>query len=353
MPPEFSLARKSFTADSHTTSYVEAGPPGGPLLIFVHGWPALGVTWRHQMAHFAARGCRVVAPDLRGYGNSTVYADPSAYRQELIAGDMLALQDHLGGEKAIWVGHDWGCPTVWSIASHHPRRCIAVAGLAVPFGTLEHGLDALLQTVDRQRYPAETYPYGQFDYMVFYERCPDRSTAVFDAAPASSVKALFRRGRPDVHTRPAPTAMITANGGWFGGADRAPDLPLDTAVLTAGDHAELTASLARNGFHGPTAYYLNHRANAGYADQAVHGGALAMPVLFIGAAYDAVADLTSHSMLLPMRQLCADLTEAIVPAGHWLHLEAAAQVNEQLADWLANRVLADDQAGRGPARPTG
>jgi soluble epoxide hydrolase / lipid-phosphate phosphatase len=352
VPRDISLVRKSFTTGPHTTSYLQAGPPGGPLLIFVHGWPALGVTWRHQMVHFAARGFRVVAPDLRGYGHSTVYTDPTAYSQELIVSDMLALHDHLGGDKAIWVGHDWGSLTVWNIASHHPQRCVAAATLAVPFGALERGLDALLQAVDRERYSEEIHPHGQFDYMVFYERYPERSTAVFDAAPASSVKALFRRGDPAVHTRSAPTAMTTMNGGWFGGADSTPDVPLDRAVLTPSDHAELTASLVRNGFHGPTGYYLNHRANAAYADQALHGGTLDVPVLFVGAAYDPVADLTSRSILLPMRQSCADLTEAIVPAGHWLHLEAAAQVNEYLADWLANRVLIGDQARQVPARPT-
>lgn len=342
LPQDISLVRKSFTADSHETSYLEAGPPGGPLLMLVHGWPALGVTWRRQLVHFAARGFRVVAPDLRGYGNSTVYADPSAYRQELIVGDMLALLDHLGGESAIWAGHDWGSPTVWNIASHFPQRCIAAAALAVPFGGLDRGLDALLQTVDRERYPAGKYPNGQFDYMVFYEQFADRVTAVFDAAPASSVKALFRRGDPAVHTRPAPTAFTTVNGGWFGGADSAPDLPLDTAVLSPDDYAELTASLARNGFHGPTGYYLNHRANAAYADSAINGGRLGMPVLFIGAAYDPVADITSPAALLSVRQSCTDLTEMTIPAGHWLHLEAAAQVNECMEDWLRERVLNND-----------
>jgi soluble epoxide hydrolase / lipid-phosphate phosphatase len=171
------------------------------------------------------------------------------------------------------------------------------------------------------------------------------TTSYLQAGPPGGPLLIF------VHTRPAPTAMITTNGGWFGGADSAPDLPLDTAVLTPGDHAELTASLARNGFHGPTGYYLNHRANADYADQALQRGTLDMPVLFIGAAYDPVADLTSRTALLAMRQSCGDLTEAIVPAGHWLHLEAAAQVNEHLTDWLASRVRIGDQR-RAPGRGT-
>jgi pimeloyl-ACP methyl ester carboxylesterase len=47
---------------AHTTSYLETGPEHGPLLVFVHGWPGLASTWRHQFGHFAARGYRVVAP---------------------------------------------------------------------------------------------------------------------------------------------------------------------------------------------------------------------------------------------------------------------------------------------------
>ena len=51
---------------AHTTSYLEAGPEDGPLLVFVHGWPGLASTWRYQLGYFAARGYRVVAPDMRG-----------------------------------------------------------------------------------------------------------------------------------------------------------------------------------------------------------------------------------------------------------------------------------------------
>jgi pimeloyl-ACP methyl ester carboxylesterase len=207
---------------ARTTSYLEAGPEAGPLMVFVHGWPGLASTWRHQLDHFAARGYRVVAPDMRGYGDSTVHQDPAAYRQELVVGDMLALLDHLDRRRAVWIGHDWGCPTVADIAAHFPERCVAAVALAVPFGTLERGWDGLLTRVDRTRYPEDTHPHGQFDYMAFYESNAKQATSVFGAAPGNTVKVLFRRGDPAVHTRPSPTSVITRDGGWFGGAPSAP-----------------------------------------------------------------------------------------------------------------------------------
>lgn len=330
------MTAHTLTTPSHTTSYLAAGPAGGPLLLFAHGWPALAATWRKQLTHFAALGYRVVAPDLRGYGHSTVYGSPDAYRQENVVHDMLELLDHLGRERAVWIGHDWGSPTVWNLASHHPDHTAAVAGLAVPYRSLELGLGALLPLVNRDLYPEVTYPMAQFDYMAYYEEHPERATAVLDADPGSSVRALYRRGDPITPgTRVSPLATLRRDGGWFGGADRAPDLPLDTAVLTEEDAEVLTESLARNGFAGPTAYYLNHEANAVYARQAVNGGRLDLPVLFLGADYDATADVVTTRLAEPMRAYCSDLTEARVPAGHWLQLERPDLVNAHLADWLS------------------
>ena len=65
------------------------------------------------------------------------------------------------------------------------------------------------------------------------------------------------------------------------------------AVLTADDFATLTEAFARNGFQAPTNYYLNHEVHARYASAALNNGTLDIPVLFIGAAYDQVADIRS------------------------------------------------------------
>ena len=77
---------------------------------------------------------------MRGYGGSSVPSATAAYGQREIVADMVELLDHLGRERAVWVGHDWGAPVVGNIASHHPDRCRAVAALSVPYRTVERGL---------------------------------------------------------------------------------------------------------------------------------------------------------------------------------------------------------------------
>src|SRR5262245_46018162 len=84
----------------HTTFYLAAGPREGPPMIFVHGWPELSHSWRHQLPCFAALGFRAIAPDLRGYGRSSKYAIHADYAQEHIVADMLELLDALQVEKA-------------------------------------------------------------------------------------------------------------------------------------------------------------------------------------------------------------------------------------------------------------
>src|ERR1043165_9845317 len=103
----------------HTSFYLACGAPSAPPIIFVHGWPELSISWRHQLPVIGGLGFRAVAPDMRGYGRSRVYRDSAAYAQQEVVADMLELLDALGADKAVWVGHDWGSPTVWDIASHH------------------------------------------------------------------------------------------------------------------------------------------------------------------------------------------------------------------------------------------
>ena len=320
----------------HTTHYLAAGPTDGPLLIFVHGWPELSLSWRHQLPVFAGLGFRAIAPDMRGYGQSSVYREHAAYAQSEVVADMLELLDGLGRKRAVWIGHDWGSPTVWNLARVHPTRCDGIANLCVPYYVLESGLNGLLPLIDRAFYPEQEYPYGQWDYMKFYQENFARATAVFEADPYLTVKLLFRKGDPAGAGLPAFTSAVRRNGGWFGPLDVAPDMPRDADVVTESDLQIYANALRQNGFFGPDSYYMNHAANAAYSATAPER--LAMPVLFLHARYDYVCETVNSRLADPMRARCDNLSERVIDSGHWMAQEQPRAVNAALAQWLATRL---------------
>lgn len=325
---------------THTIAYLEAGPADGPLIVLVHGWPELSLSWRHQLPVLGGLGFHALAPDMRGYGGSTVYDRHEDYAQPLVVGDLIGLADALDVERAVWVGHDWGSPTVWNIASHHPERCHGVASLCVPYYGLERGLDHCIDLVDRTVYPLERYPAGQWEYQRFYQEQFEKATRTFEANPYNTVKLLFRKGDPAGFGKPAATAMTRINGGWFGDLEEAPDLPMDPDVVTEQDLHTYAEALQRNGFFGPDSYYMNHEANAAYAASSVNGGRLEMPVLFLGARYDYVCETVTSRAAEPMRQMCSHLDEAVICSGHWMAQERPAEVNAALVRWLVERLPA-------------
>jgi pimeloyl-ACP methyl ester carboxylesterase len=333
----FPVTEHTVKTARHTTGYLACGAKDAPLLIFVHGWPELSLSWRHQLPVFAALGFRCIAPDMRGYGRSSTYTRHEDFAQEEIVADMVELLASLGRDKAVWIGHDWGSPVVWNMAAHHPDKTVGVASLCVPYLSTGFTLETVVPLVDRTLYPEAQFPAGQWDYQVFYEESFDTACASFDAHPRNLVKALFRKGDPTRVGKYAPTSMVRKAGGWFGGG-ACPDVPRDPDVLTETDMEAYAAALTKNGFFGPDSWYMNHEANGAYAKRAANGGKLAMPVLFLHGAYDTTCETMTSKLAEPMRRDCADLTEVVVPSGHWMAQEQPVAVNAALAKWLATRL---------------
>jgi pimeloyl-ACP methyl ester carboxylesterase len=107
------------------------GPEDGRPVLLVHGWPDSHRLWRHQVAALTAAGLRTIAPDLRGFGDSDKPADTAAYALPTILGDVMAVLDHLGVERAHVVGHDWGAAVAWVVASLVPDRVDRLVALSV------------------------------------------------------------------------------------------------------------------------------------------------------------------------------------------------------------------------------
>jgi len=108
------------------------GPPEGPLVLLLHGFPECWIAWRYQLPALAAAGFRAVAPDLRGYGKSDKPGGVAAYRIESLVRDVDRLIAGLGRERADLVGHDWGGHVAWHVAMWNPERVRKLAVLNVP-----------------------------------------------------------------------------------------------------------------------------------------------------------------------------------------------------------------------------
>jgi pimeloyl-ACP methyl ester carboxylesterase len=115
-------------------------------------------------------------------------------------------------------------------------------------------------------------------------------------------------------------------------------LPRDPNILTESDMHAYASALKRNGFFGPDAWYMNHKANATYAREALNDGYLDMPVLLLEAEYDYTCDCVGSKLSEPTRKYCRDVTIRRVESGHWMAQEKPAEVNAHLVQWLVNRV---------------
>lgn len=105
------------------------GPENGPLVVLLHGFPELNVSWRHQIPALAQAGYRVLAANQRGYDGSV---RGGSYATADLAADVVAMLDALGTERATIVGHDWGGGVAWTTARLHGDRVERLIALNCP-----------------------------------------------------------------------------------------------------------------------------------------------------------------------------------------------------------------------------
>ncbi|XP_061573427.1 bifunctional epoxide hydrolase 2-like [Cololabis saira] len=112
------------------THYVEMG--SGPPVLLCHGFPESWYSWRYQIPGLAAAGFRVLALDMKGFGESTAPPEIEEYSQEQLSKDLVTFLDKMAIPQITLVGHDWGGALVWTMAQYHPERVRAVASLNTP-----------------------------------------------------------------------------------------------------------------------------------------------------------------------------------------------------------------------------
>jgi pimeloyl-ACP methyl ester carboxylesterase len=115
-----------------TFDVTDTGPPGGRVVIALHGFPEDRHCWSGLAHSLADAGFRVLAADQRGYSPGARPEGRRSYTVDKLTGDVLALADAAGVERFDLIGHDWGGAVAWDAAARHPDRVRSVTVLSTP-----------------------------------------------------------------------------------------------------------------------------------------------------------------------------------------------------------------------------
>ena len=126
------LEKLQLDVNGFSFSALAAGPPDGPLVLLLHGWPQFADSWAPIAAELASDGYRAVAVDQRGYSSGARPEAISSYAIDELSRDVLGFADALGRPRFHLVAHDWGAIVGWFVAANHGDRLASFASFATP-----------------------------------------------------------------------------------------------------------------------------------------------------------------------------------------------------------------------------
>jgi len=264
----------------------------GDAVVFIHGFPELAYSWRHQIPAVAGAGYRAIAFDQRGYGSSDKPDTVDAYALGELVDDTVGLLDVLGIESATLVGHDWGSIVVWSTALAHPDRVDRVVSLNVPY----RGWCAGFPTTETIRERLS----DRFGYVLGFQEI-GVTEAAFAADPRAWLERIFL------------------------------GIAADRGFMADGEFSVYLDAFSDGGLFGPLGPYRNIDANAA-ATGHLANAPITQPTLMLTADRDPILPA---SLAVGMERWIPDLT--VVPvehSGHWTQQEQPDQVNAAIIDYL-------------------
>jgi epoxide hydrolase 4 len=129
--PASGITQRFISANGQTFELAECGS-GDRLALCLHGFPELNYSWRFQMPMLAARGWKVWAPNLRGYGASSRPEGVRAYALDHLVADVAALIEASGAREVMLIAHDWGAIIAWHFAILKKRPLVRLVIMNVP-----------------------------------------------------------------------------------------------------------------------------------------------------------------------------------------------------------------------------
>jgi pimeloyl-ACP methyl ester carboxylesterase len=289
------LRARTVTANGLPFGVVEAG--SGPLALCLHGFPDSAHSWRYLLPALADAGFHAVAPFMRGYAPTGIPADGCFGLGALVA-DAVRLHDVLGGDdQAVLIGSDWGAETAYGAAAFAPERWRSVVTLGVPPLALDTKIFADYDQLKR------------FFYLFLLK------TPFAESALAADDMAFLDRLWQD----------------WCPGYDASEDLRNVKQCLQG--EGNLTAAIAYYRAEEPG---LQHFGVDGLyaAEEAAFASAGPQPTLYLHGDRDGCIDLALVEDA--ERHLATgSRMEVVADAGHFLHVEKPAVVNDRILAWVS------------------
>lgn len=154
------MKTSKITVSRGTFNVRDRGNKDGLPVVMLHGWPESSYCWEGVTA-FLNPNLRVIAPDLRGLGDSERTLDIKAYQKVELAKDMIEVIDALGISEFFLVGHDWGGIVAQELALLIPGRVKKMVILNIPVITNMKGAMEAGQALVAMRFIPYWYQYFQ------------------------------------------------------------------------------------------------------------------------------------------------------------------------------------------------
>ena len=300
--------------------YVEQGD--GLPVILCHGFPHTWYSWNRQIQPLVNAGCRVIVPDM--HGETSAPEAVEAYSVENVCSDLLGLLAHLGLERAVFSGLDFGVFACYDLALRHPDKVIAVIGLENPAAPHNPDMAPL----------AEYREMGKDHFLHINYFCEQADAA--DADLLERVDAFF----------PKVFWALSAGGDYFetfnfpkgthyiDALSPAPPLPWDW--LSAQDMQVFIDSYRASGFKGGLNWYRS--MDIKWAErQSTHNLVSDVPAYFLGSEHDVdLKGFHGDDPISLMKRQFPDLRkiEMVPAAGHLVQLERSAEVSAAMVRFI-------------------
>ncbi len=305
------------TTKSGKFAIYQSGPVDttSPPILLVHGWPEIAYSWKNQIKSLADSGYRVIAIDLKGFGNSDNPKDPNLYDIIHLTDDLANILDSLSIEQAVICGHDWGGAIVWPMAVLHPARVAGVIGVCTPH--LPAPPVAPLGIIEKR--------FGPKHYFVQFQEF-GKVEKVFTGQEEKFFRIMFRKPAPRDQWEALVPRIYDLPGRLLNGT-----LPNMNEVIVTRENIDIYISAYKqSGFHGGINLYRN--LNLNWEIMKDRDITIKKPSLWVGAELDLFLPPEAS---LKMDDLVENLTrKTIADSGHWVMWEKPDILNDHIINWL-------------------